>query len=101
MKSALIEAIQRLCPDRAFSIIDDDPNQLTFSDGQSVPSTVTILAQRELVMSERSAVLYRTKRAAEYPSVGDQLDDLFKRGDFSDEMTARIKAIKDKYPKPS
>jgi len=34
-----------------------------------------------------------------YPPIGDQLDDLFKAGAFSDEMTATIQAVKDKYPK--
>jgi hypothetical protein len=37
-------------------------------------------------------------RTSEYPSIGDQLDDLFKQGVFSAEMTAKIQAIKDKYP---
>ena len=34
-----------------------------------------------------------------YPSMGDQLDDLYKNGAFSAEMTAKIKAVKEKYPK--
>ena len=42
---------------------------------------------------------YRSKRKEEYPDIGDQLDDLYKKGAFSDEMTAKIKAVKDKYPK--
>ena len=43
---------------------------------------------------------YTNKRKAEYPEIGDQLDDLYKQGVFSAEMTALIKAVKDKYPKP-
>ena len=43
---------------------------------------------------------YVNKRLSEYPSIGDQLDDLFKAGLFSEEMSAKIQAIKDKYPKP-
>jgi hypothetical protein len=42
---------------------------------------------------------YAELRAKKYPSIGDQLDDLFKAGVFSDEMAAKIQAIKDKYPK--
>jgi hypothetical protein len=42
---------------------------------------------------------YEQNRANEYPSIGDQLDDLYRAGAFSDEMTAKIKAVKDKYPK--
>jgi hypothetical protein len=42
---------------------------------------------------------YAKNRKPEYPDIGDQLDDLFKAGAFSDEMTAKIKAVKNKYPK--
>ncbi len=30
----------------------------------------------------------------------DQLDDLYHKGAFSDEMAAKIKAIKDAHPQP-
>ena len=39
------------------------------------------------------------QRMEAYPPIGDQLDDLFKQGAFSAEMTARLQAVKDKYPK--
>ena len=42
---------------------------------------------------------YKMLRYREYPSIGDQLDDLFKQGAFSDEMTAKIQAVKDANPK--
>ena len=42
---------------------------------------------------------HRSKRRVEYPDIGDQLDDLYKKGAFSDEMAAKIKTVKDKYPK--
>ena len=42
---------------------------------------------------------YKSKRRAEYPPIGDQLDDLYKAGAFSSDMTAKLKAVKDKYPK--
>lgn len=43
---------------------------------------------------------YYYLRKAEYPSIGDQLDSLFAAGAFSDDMAAKLQAIKDKYPKP-
>ena len=43
---------------------------------------------------------YRHARSLAYPDIGDQLDDLFKQGAFSDEMTAKIQAVKDASPKP-
>ena len=42
---------------------------------------------------------YGWKRQNEYPSIGDQLDSLYKAGTFDATMTASIKAVKDKYPK--
>ena len=41
---------------------------------------------------------YKSKRKAEYPSVVDQLDDIYHNG--IDAWKTTIKAIKDKYPKP-
>ena len=43
---------------------------------------------------------YDQRRAKEYPQYGDQLDDLFHTGGFfTDEMTAKIEAVKTKWPK--
>ncbi len=44
---------------------------------------------------------YARTRAPLYPDIGDQLDDLYKKGAFSDEMAAKIKKVKDDNPKPS
>jgi hypothetical protein len=41
---------------------------------------------------------YKSKRAAEYPSVVDQLDLIYHSG--VDAWKAKIKETKDKYPKP-
>ena len=40
---------------------------------------------------------YKSKRRAEYPSVADQLDDIYHNG--IDGWKATIKAVKDKYSK--
>ena len=40
---------------------------------------------------------YQYKRIAEYPSIADQLDDIYHNG--VDAWKTTIKAIKDKYPK--
>jgi hypothetical protein len=42
---------------------------------------------------------YKSKRQAEYPPIGDQLDALYKAGVFPADLAAQIKAVKDKYPK--
>ena len=40
---------------------------------------------------------YQSKRRAEFPSIADQLDDIYHNG--IDGWKATIKAVKDKYPK--
>jgi len=42
---------------------------------------------------------YKSQRRSEYPSIEDQLDDIYHNGVAAWKTT--IKAIKDKYPKPS
>ena len=42
---------------------------------------------------------YKSKRRAEYPRFEDQFDDIYHNGVAA--WKATIKAIKDKYPKPS
>ena len=42
---------------------------------------------------------YKSKRRAEYPDFASQLDDIYHNG--IDGWKTTIKAIKDKYPKPS
>jgi len=70
------------------------------SDGNEVTLDWTsINAKRTELQAEYDAQEYARSRKGEYPDIGDQLDDLFKAGAFSTEMTAKIQAVKDKYPK--
>ncbi len=41
----------------------------------------------------------KSERKRNYPDIGDQLDDLYKAGAFSTDMTAQIKKVKDDNPK--
>jgi hypothetical protein len=43
---------------------------------------------------------YQKPRQEQYPDIGDQLDDLYKQGAFSDDMAAKLKKVKDDNPKP-
>ena len=55
-------------------------------------------AARVTLDAEYAALEYSRNRAAEYPSIEDQLDDIYHNG--IDAWKATIKTIKDKYPKP-
>lgn len=49
--------------------------------------------------AEVEANMYKDARVVEYPSIGDQLDALYHAGVFPEDMAAKIKEVKDKYPK--
>ena len=53
---------------------------------------------RATLNTEAAAIAYQGQRKAEYPSIEDQLDDIYHNG--VDGWKTTIKAIKDKYPKP-
>lgn len=43
---------------------------------------------------------YQQLRVKEYPSIGDQLDALWKGGEEAEKMLTQVQAVKNKYPKP-
>jgi len=53
----------------------------------------------EIIAASRSTHPYDEIRRRTYPSIGDQLDDLYRKGAFSDTMAATLKAVKDANPK--
>lgn len=53
----------------------------------------------EQAQAAEAALTYAQQRAAEYPSIPDQLDTLYHGG--YDAWKATIQAVKDKYPKPA
>jgi len=63
-------------------------------DGQKhVDSKITIIE------ASQPPNPYDEMRRRAYPNIGDQLDDLYHKGAFSDEMAAKLKAVKDTNPK--
>jgi hypothetical protein len=67
---------------------------------QTRPTDNEINAEIIRLQEEYDAKEYARKRAPEYPSIGDQLDALWKGGDAAAEMLAKVQAVKTKYPKP-
>ena len=61
------------------------------AEGNPVPYS------KEAVQAYIAANAYKEQRAAEYPSIPDQLDLLYHGG--MDAWKAAIQAVKDKYPK--
>ena len=59
------------------------------------------IAEFKKEQEEYLKVKYKDDRRIVYPDIGDQLDDLFKQGAFSEEMTAKIQKVKTDHPKPN
>ena len=79
------------------SVSDNDVNQITWHNGTNPISTSDILAKQKELQTAYDNLEYQRKRADEYPSIADQLDDLYHNG--IDGWKTTIKTIKDKYPK--
>ena len=90
------EAIIKAYPD-AF-IIDDGTGAFKADGTQITLVQSDIDAARVTLNNELAATKYQRDREAEYPSVVDQLDDIYHNG--IDAWKATIKETKDKYPKP-
>ena len=71
---------------------------LTILDGSAKPSESEINAGLKAMQDAFDARDYARKRASEYPSIEDQLDQIYHSG--IDAWKTTIKATKDKYPKP-
>ena len=63
------------------------------------PSEADIEAAHAIFQTAWTSKAYSRSRQPEYPPIGDQLDALFQAGVFPADMTAKLQAVKDKYPK--
>ena len=80
-----------------FSVVSEDVKQITWYDDTTPISEADILAKQKELQTAYDNNAYQRSRAIEYPSMADQLDDIYHNG--VDEWKKTIKAIKDKYPK--
>ena len=91
------DAIRKAYPD---AVTIDDTAGAFDKDGKSITLEQSkIDAARTTLDAEAAAIAYQGQRKAEYPSIVDQLDDIYHNG--IDAWKATIKTTKDKYPKPS
>lgn len=90
------DAIRKAYPKTV--VINDDLGAFD-KDGKSITLEQSkIDAARTTLNAEYAALEYARNRAAEYPSIEDQLDNIYHNG--IDAWKTTIKTIKDKYPKP-
>ena len=94
----ICSAILAINPSAQVSIENEDFDRITWLGGTTPISKSDIQAKQAELKADYDAKEYQRKRAKEYPSIVDQLDDIYHNG--IDGWKATIKAIKDKYPKP-
>ena len=96
MAATKADAISSLKPGAEWALAGDT---LTWLDSkQTAPTDSEITAEMTRLDTVYANEKYKRDRAAEYPSIADQLDDLYHNG--IDGWKATIKTTKDKYPKP-
>jgi hypothetical protein len=89
------DALQSLKPKAEWVLRGDD---LEWLDAvQTEPTTAELDAEVVRLQGVYDGNAYQRSRAAEYPQVVDQLDDIYHNG--IDGWKATIKVTKDKYPK--
>ena len=86
---SVIEAIMALNPDADVSVINNDPDRITWNKGDVIA--------KDVILAKVIAMQYIEKRKKEYPEIKQQLDDIYHNG--IDEWKKTIKAVKDKHPK--
>jgi hypothetical protein len=93
MKFTKMDAVINLV-DGGISAVNDE---ISYMDGQTPPSDAEIDAELKRMQDEYEANEYQRSRASEYPSIADQLDEIYHNG--INAWKAIIKQTKDKYPK--
>tara|TARA_A100001015_G_C14849790_1_gene655982 strand:+ start:274 stop:600 length:327 start_codon:yes stop_codon:yes gene_type:complete len=99
-----LQAIIAIKPDAKFNIADNrnlgGEKTIQWWDGN--PTNITqeqIDAKLKELKEAYDKLEYARNRAYTYPSIEEQLDDIYNNG--LDSWKTKIKAVKDKYPKPS
>jgi len=95
----IIEAITSINPNAKVSVRGNDVKEITWLENTKPIAEADILAKQKELQAEYDANKYQRDRAEAYPSIGDQLDMIYRAGQGGDEFQKAIKAIKDKYPK--
>ena len=93
----IAKAILAINPSAEVTVNAEDFEQITWLNGTPEISKADIQAKQAELQTTYNNNKYQRDRAAEYPSMADQLDDIYHNG--IDGWKATIKVTKDKYPK--
>lgn len=93
----ILNSILAINPNAIVNVLDNDVKKITWLEDTTPIAEADILAKQKELVTAYDKVKYQRDRAEAYPSIGEQLDDLYHNG--IDGWKTSIKAIKDKYPK--
>jgi len=91
------KAIKAINSSAEFTCQDENIDTIKWLNGTTPIAKADIEAKMAELQTAYDNNKYQRDRAAEYPSIKDQLDDIYHNG--VDGWKTTIKAIKDKYPK--
>ena len=80
-----------------FTVYAEDASAVVWLESTTPIAEADILAKQKELQTAYDNNAYQRSRATEYPSMADQLDDIYHNG--VDAWKATIKTVKDKYPK--
>ena len=96
--TTLAKAILAINSEASFSIEgNNNVKNIIWLNNTTPIAEADIIAKQKELQTAYDNVKYQRDRAEAYPSIADQLDDLYHNG--IDGWKKTIKAIKDKYPK--
>ena len=96
MEYDIIHSILAINPKAEVFVKDNDVKKIDWLKTTPIAEADILAKQKELQTSYDNKK-YQRDRAEAYPSIKDQLDDLYHNG--IDGWKTTIKAVKDKYPK--
>ena len=91
------KAIKKINPKAYFIVHENDIDRIEWLDGTTPIPKNQIKQKVKEVEQEFNNNKYQRDRQSEYPTIEDQLDDIYHNGVAGWKQT--IKAVKDKYPK--
>ena len=94
----IVDAILALDAKARVKVVGEDYDKITWFDDNPNKITVDQIKTKKAELDKvDKANEYKMQRKKEYPTIEDQLDDMYHNG--FDKWKETIKAIKDKYPK--
>ena len=93
----IAQSILAIKSNAKFTVFAEDASTVVWLEDTTPIAEADILAKQKELQTAYENNAYQRNRANEYPSMADQLDDIYHNG--VDEWKKTIKAVKDKYAK--